>query len=179
MIQQQSNNRNSVAAVWPNILWQPVGAIIFIAAVLFALNSLGCSAILWAIGAGALSSSANCVFTHPDRDVSQPKHIILGYVIGMVCGLAVRFLINLSHAWLHTDSLHAFSHYLTLVAAVVVGIVLWVMVYCKCEHPPATGLALVLVIDLKHYDILFVIMAAAIVLAGIKALFAKHLVSLR
>ena len=160
--------------LWPHILWQPLLAIIFVAALLYTLRGANMGSLTWAVGAGAMSSSVCLVFGTPSLRSARVQNILGGYAIAMICGLLVQFCtIHVSHIcldyWRCQTALHSF------VFAAVVGLVLIVMSCFHCQHPPAAGLALVIALDIGHYAVLIVIAVAAIVLAALKILLRSYL----
>ena len=131
------------------MIWQPFVAVIFVAAVLFALSQTGGSDIIWAIGAGALSSSACIVFLTPNSQIGHARHVVGGYAIGSVVGVLVHWVIQQIEP---TLSMHVAQHHLHIfwmLAAISVGIAMVIMAWVKCLHPPAVGMSVVLVLDIR------------------------------
>jgi len=162
------------AGWWPTI-WQTALAVIFTALVLFALSQANGSTILWAIGAGALSSSTCIVFASPHTVVGQPKALAGGYLIGTVVGVACHWsLAKLMPVMIVNEG---FQHTNTfwVVAAVAVGISILIMVITDMLHPPAVGVSLVLVIDVQQYTIALVILAAVVMLTVFRTILDKYL----
>lgn len=153
---------------WPNIIWQPILAIIFICFVLFIMNQIAVSTLLWAVGAGALSSTSYIVFSRPHAAPAKPWCIVGAYLIGIFSGEIVRFCIDQFYVMSGHFINDPHYHLLGILASVSVGITLIITVLTKLEHPPAAGMALVIVVDVKDYKVLAVIFAAACLLAFIR-----------
>ena len=153
------------------MVWQPLVAVVFIALVLFALSQTGGSSIIWAIGAGALSSSACIVFLTPNSQIGHARHVIGGYAIGSAVGVLVHCVMQQVEPVVGQHHLHIFW----VLAAISVGIAMVIMAWIKCLHPPAVGMSVVLVLDIHHYDTVIVILAAAVCLAIIRRLLNRYL----
>ncbi|MCH9644043.1 MAG: HPP family protein [Gammaproteobacteria bacterium] len=161
-----------------HVLIQTLCAVIFILGVLYIFNLVSTSELLWAVGSGALSSSSYVVFGQPHTRSGRPSHIISGYIIGMFSGELIRLVIMYSHPLIHIAiGLNVFYIYAAL-AALSVGLSLYLMTFFKVTHPPAAGMALVLVLDMRDYRTLVVIIAAAFLLSLIRHIFRKQLINL-
>lgn len=165
--------------LWPNLIWQPLTAVIFICVVLFFLNRISQSDLLWAVGAGALSSSCYIVFGRPSSITADPWNIIGGYLIGMVSGELIRLLSIQTYPVTMDFMNNPYFHIMGMFAAISVGLALVVMAVLNLEHPPAAGLALVLVLDVRDYRVLAVIFVAVIALTVIRVGLRKYLLDLR
>ncbi len=164
---------------WSNLVWQPLCATLFLFSVLICFKIFSASSFLWAVGAGSLASSCYIVFGSPSSHAAEPKVIILGYIIGIVSGEAVRFLIQSQTSMpneflIHTDYFYWYS----LLAVISVTLTLYAMSIFKVKHPPAAGIALVLVLESCNWSILFIIFLAALVLAWIKLFLNDYLIDL-
>jgi len=163
---------------WSNLIWQPLLAMVFIALVLFFMNHFSTSDVLWAVGAGSLSSSCYIVFGNPTLKASEPRKIIGGYFIGIFTGFILRFAIMYFHE--HDCGLFGTPHFyvVAILAAISVSLCLFFMSLLKVQHPPAAGMALVLVIDMRDYDEILIVVIAAFLLALIRYIFRSRLVDL-
>jgi len=163
---------------WFHFLWQPAFAVVFLCVVLFFMNRYTTSDLLWAVGAGALASSCFIVFGKPSSSTAKPFKIIGGYVLGILVGvifhsIALHFH-DLPAGFLGTVHFHTVG----LIAAICTGVCLLLMSLLRLEHPPAAGVSLVLVIDLRDYYVVFIVFIAAIILAGIRHLLCHRLIDL-
>lgn len=145
---------------------QTTMAVCFIFMVLIGFNYVSSSTLLWAIGSGALSSTAFIVFSHPMTKSAEPKQIIMGYVIGLLSGLFVSLVMHLSDRFAGITYDSGFYLY-AMEAACSVGITLLIMNFFHVNHPPAAGIALVLVIDINSYNSLAVIALAVLFLSAV------------
>ncbi len=148
-----------------NKLWyllQCLLATVSVLLVLVALDTISNTAITAALGA-----SCFIVFTMPHAQVSKPRFVIGGYVVGLAAGTLCYFLsqLNWSAAFL------AMEQSRLVFGALAVGLAIFVMVITNTEHPPAAGLALGMVLGK------WTPLAIVVVLVGILALvLLKHLI---
>lgn len=163
-----------------HLITQACAAIVFIWLVLFSLGHIAASQIIWAAGASTLASSSYIVFCIPKAMVAKPQKIIGAYIIGMLCGEGMRQLANLACKTLSTCQMGGseYLHVFNAAAGFSVGISLLFMVLFKLEHPPAAGLAVVMVLDIRNLEALIVILSAAIILSLIRIVFNRVLCDL-
>lgn len=164
-----------IQRTWPNILWQPLLASVYVAAVLITFILIRADTILWAIGSGALASSAYNVFGMPSKQASQIKNILGGYLIAATVSSLCHVVAEYSHITLSITTGAGNLAVSLIVFALVVGAVLVLMAIFSCEHPPAAGLALVLAIDMKQFSLLLVVLALVLILCAIRYLLASRL----
>jgi len=108
----------------------------------------------------ALGSSAFIAFAVPRSLHSGPRHMIGGYVIGMLSGC----LMTLLETAIGVSSSGATHAVMVIFGAMAISLAMFTMVVTRTEHPPAAALALGLV--LNEWDLL----TLGVVLAGIVAL---------
>jgi len=162
-----------------NLLWQPLVATIFVGVVLYCLGMVtGASEILWAVGAGALSSSSYIVFVTPQSAVARSRRIIGGYVVGAIVGLFVHWILTVAYDFASANLQFHNSHLFWISAAISVGVAMVMMVLLGVEHPPAAGLSLVLVLDIHEYMTLVMILIAAVALSALRHALRCHLINL-
>lgn len=163
---------------WSNLIWQPLIAVFFVMFILFFMDHFANSDVLWAVGAGSLSSSCYIVFGKPSSSAADPKRIVGGYLIGILTGIVLRLLTMHFHdfqcGFLGTPHFHVIG----VVAAFSVGLCLFFMSLLKLEHPPAAGMALVLLVDMRDYGEILLIILSAFLLAFIRYFLRKRLVDL-
>ena len=108
----------------------------------------------------ALGSSTFIAFAVPRSLHSDPRHMIGGYLVGIVAGCLMG---TLNDAMNITDL--ATEHSVMIIfGALATGIAMFIMVVTKTEHPPAAALALGLV--LNEWDLLTIV----VVIFGVIAL---------
>lgn len=113
----------------------------------------------------ALGSSTFIVFTMPDAQVSKPRIMIGGYIVGLVAGSICHYL-----------SLCSFMEWISFLdesprvvfGAMSVGLAIYVMVITGTAHPPAAGLALGLILNEWSYITTVVVFVGIISLSAIK-----------
>ncbi len=161
---------------WLHLLVQGGVAVVFMWLVLTGLDKVARSTIIWAAGASSLASSSYIVFCIPRSVVAHPLKIVGGYVIAIVVGECIRLLATwICHFIPGCQAGVPFMHVFEVAAAISVGISLLLMVLLKSEHPPAAGLAVVMVLDIRNYYALGIILFSACILALIRTCFRKQL----
>ncbi len=150
---------------WFNLIWQSLLATIFTGWILFFMNYFANSNVLWAVGAGSLSSSSYIIFSKPSTAPAAFKNILSGYLIGIITGI-ILYIVKMSLGFFNYGILEMpYSYIIGIMAASSVGLCLFIMALFKVEHPPAAGVALVLVVDIYNYNEIIFIIVAALLLA--------------
>lgn len=157
-----------------NLIWQPLAAIIYVALVLLVLSHTNSSQIIWAIGAGSLSSSSCIVFASPHNKSASTKNLCLGYLIGIGVGVLMHIAL-MKAAPLLSQTVLFHSNTFWALASIAVGLTIIAMIACDVFHPPAVGIALVLVLDIQHYGIIAVILLSAFILALLRYILNPYL----
>lgn len=164
MNQYASQTRPSIS----HFILQPALVIIFLIAVLYAFYVTEHDNILWAVSVGALASSAYTVFTKPSLNSAHPARLVGAYFIAIFSGVMTHFFGGHFLMAQETALVHASFFRVGILTAVAMGIALWLMLWLHAEHPPATGVALILVLDVNDYLTPLIVLAAAIVLVTMK-----------
>lgn len=92
----------------------------------------------------ALGSSTFIAFTMPEAQVSKPRIMIGGYIVGIAVGCICHYL-SLWPLMTWTSFIHESPH--VVFGAMSVGLAIFVMVITDTAHPPAAGLALGLIVN--------------------------------
>ena len=111
------------------------GVVLVILVVLEALES---PAVIAALGA-----SAFVVFAMPHARVSRSRYLIGGYAVGLACGTLCHHLALLGQL---AEVPFVQDHAYIIFGAAAVGLAIFVMTITNTEHPPASALALGLVL---------------------------------
>lgn len=122
----------------------------------------------------ALGASTFIAFAVPRSLHSDPRHMIGGYLVGIVAGC----LMSVPHnALTYSDPVvaHAFDIFF---GALATGLAMLIMVITKTEHPPAAALALGLVLNEWDFLTLFVVIAGVVALSICKRLVLPMLMDL-
>ena len=91
----------------------------------------------------ALASSAFVGFTMPHSEASTPRRLLGGYLVSMFIGISCSIIAK--HELIQA---HVPAHPLFIsMAALSVGLSIFIMVITDTEHAPAAGLALGLVLN--------------------------------
>ena len=77
-----------------NLLWQPVLASVYIAFAIYCLSAVSKGSFNWAVGLGALASSAFSVFAVPSAITSRSYSIAVGYLIAICAGVVMDYIIT-------------------------------------------------------------------------------------
>lgn len=137
-------------------------ATLIIAIVLVFLDVLTHTATVAALGA-----SSFIAFTMPAYDVSKPRYMIGGYLVGISVGCFCHFL-SLS-PWM--TSLLVNPRILSVVcSALSVGLAIFLMVVTDTEHAPATSVALGLTLEKWDYLTIVFVLCGIIFISTLKRL---------
>jgi CBS domain-containing membrane protein len=124
---------------------------------LVALNMFSNQIVIASIG-----STAFTVFTMPHRRFTRPRFIIGGYVVGILVGLVCFWLMEVLSI---NDYLRLTTYYDEFFGAVAVGMSIFIMVMFNVEHPPATALALGMIINTwTIYTLVTTVLAVMLIL---------------
>jgi CBS-domain-containing membrane protein len=142
---------------WKHYLFQSLFATfgIFIVLLISQLHNL---VIVASIGA-----STFIVFTMPKYITAQPRNLMGGHVVGLLCGTVCSLIP-------HSSFLSS-----VIVNSIAVGLSIFMMVITDTEHPPASGTALGVVVAGFSLKITIGVMASAIILSLIHHIFKQHL----
>jgi hypothetical protein len=162
---------NRVPAIGLNLFWQPVLMAVYIAAMIFLFRFFKVSKIDWAVGVGALSSSAFIVLASPMKISARGKSMLLGYAIAIIFSIIVHFVKLNADLVLHLTQLEVNEFWL----AIVLAITTILMSVWRIYHPPAAGLSMVLVVDTYSLTTVYIITTGVLVLVGLKFLLRHNL----
>ncbi|MDF1759908.1 MAG: HPP family protein [Coxiellaceae bacterium] len=157
--------------------WQLVLAVLYVLGTLIILDIISESPLMWAVGSSSLASSAYLIFSSPCTASSSAKRLVGAYFIAIVCGYAVRHLaiLMMHHSGVMLIGITHDPHMYWLSGSIAVGLAMMFMLIFGLEHPPAAGIALILVIEQRSYEAIAAIFLLAVLLAVIKTLLRKRL----
>lgn len=138
---------------------------------LLTLNILPNAVVIASIG-----SSAFAIFTMPHRDSTRTKLVLGGYVIGVAVGTLCFFLDYFFLSHLHIFLMQMYHE--EIFAALSVGLSMFAMVVFNAEHPPASAIALGLVLAEWSIKTIVVTLLAISLILFFRHLFRKHLIDL-
>ena len=130
-------------------------AAVSVLAVLFILDAIANAAVIASLGA-----SAFIVFAFPRLRVSRPRVVVGGHVVGAVVGTACYWAAQVPL----TEHAVAGKYVVIAWAALAVGLAIFVMTITNTEHPPASGVALGLVVQEWSYQAVVVVLVGAVAL---------------
>lgn len=133
-------------------------ATVSVLVVLATLRAISNTAIIAALGA-----SSFIVFVGPHAQLSRPRFLIGGYVVGLAAGSLCYWMSRIVPLPQQLGPIADFPH--VVFGAAAVGLATFVMVVVNFEHPPAASLALGFVF-LDEWRLL----TAIVVLVGIVVL---------
>ncbi len=142
---------------WRAYLLQSLLAFIVVVGVL-ALGKLGVSTLILI----ALCASLFIIFTVPQNESARPKNIILGYVLGIICGMVGHFVFL-------EGRLGSFMHGWELLGWLSCGLAIMLLVLImsvtETDHPPAAVLAIGVAYSGYNITHLLYILGVAVVLS--------------
>ncbi|MDP8299638.1 MAG: HPP family protein [Candidatus Tantalella remota] len=110
----------------------------------------------------SLGASAFIVFCTPHRGTATGRHLIGGYILGIIAGLLVHLMARVSFDMYISEML-----YNILIGGVSVGLAVFMMAITNTEHAPATGIALAIGLNGATGLQLVHIIAAIVVISAI------------
>lgn len=142
-------------------LFQCILATLSVLIVLLSLDAISNAAVIAALGA-----SFFIAFTMPEAQVSRPRFLIGGYLVGIAVGSLCHYL-SLVPLLMQLPISQNLSY--VLFGAISVGLAIFLMVITNTEHPPAASLALGLVLNEFNYMTVGVVLIGIISVSVIKA----------
>ena len=138
-----------------------------VALILFFIEVLTHAAIVAALGA-----SAFIVFAMPHSITAQPRRLVGGHIIGLICG-------TLCYYTFFTGSLGELMANLEyipwLAGALSVGLAIFLMTITDTEHPPAASTALGVAIHIWSYEAVIFVLSFAVGLALLRRILRGYL----
>ena len=135
--------------------------------VLISLQFVASNIILGAIGASSLASSIFVAFAMPDSAAAHPKRMVGSYLISIVLGIIFYYI---GTYLIILQDIMSISLTYELVGAFAVTMTMLCMILFSLEHPPATGLALGLVLEPWQGWTIVIIVLSIIGIATVKTL---------
>ena len=142
-------------------IFQCVLATLSVLIVLLVLDVISDAVIIAAFGA-----SSFIAFTMPEAEVSRPRFMIGGYLVGISVG-SLCYYLSLAPPLRQLPFVQEVLH--VGLGALAVGLAIFVMVITDTEHPPAAGLALGFVLGGCNYVTVVVALVGIISLSVMKA----------
>jgi CBS-domain-containing membrane protein len=150
-------------------IFQSFLATLTMLSILLFLDILKQTAIIAALGATAFIT-----FTAPKSYASKARPLIGGYIVGIFCGVLCN-LIATSYCKIFADIRILYIVF----GSLAVGISIFIMVITNTEHPPASGIALGLVINEWTFKTLIFIIVGILFLLLVKTLLKSIIIDLR
>ena len=125
-----------------------------------------------AVIVAALGASTFIVFAMPRSVTAQPRRLIGGHVIGLICGSLCYFVFLTGPLG---KVLANWEFTLWVVCALSVGLSIFLMAITNTEHPPAASTALGIVAHAWSYQIIIFVLSCAICLAIARRLLRSRL----
>ena len=132
-------------------------------------------AVLHAAIIVAVASTAFIVFVVPDSVAATPRRVIGGHIVALLVGGALSLLLHSAFLGPLVDQNRIIFDFM---GALSVGISILLMVVTNTEHPPAAGTALGLIIHGFAWNLVFFVLASALLLTIIRILLRPRLINL-
>lgn len=147
-------------------------AVLFIFCVLTLFRAVANTDYLWAAGISTIVSSVFIVLTRP-KDLNSFHFRIFGaYALNIIVGLVMHYVLHYILG-VHHIYFSEYFEYFALLVAVAMGVSIALMLCFKLYHPPAVGISLILMVDIRQYYIVLIIAAAVMALVILHALLQK------
>ena len=150
--------RRRFRSLWKSYLLQSLLAALVVAIVFIVLS------IEYIVIVSSLGSTAFIIFAMPGSNTANPRRVIGGHVIGLVCGSLLSLI---PHTTLLPLSIMVYS--------LAVGLSIVLMVALDFEHPPASGTALGVAITGPSPQLMLTVLTGSIVLSIAHVFLKKHL----
>lgn len=148
-------------------IFQALIVVIIVFILLLSADSISEMTIIASLGASTYTA-----FSFPNKRSTLPRNMIGGYAIGIIVGIAFHYV----NTYLDTTFLSFFgkpSYMLT--CALAVGIVMFIMNVTNCEHPPAAGIAMSLIVDENKWMTSLIAFISIIIISTAKTIMKKWL----
>ena len=129
--------------LWKYYIWQSFLAAVALFIIVLVLDKDKMVVI------SAMGATAFIVFAMPNAVSAHSRNVVGGHLVGLILGM-IFFFIEIPY----------FFEF-----PLVVGIAIFVMAALDVEHPPAVGTALAVLINEVSTDVLFIIIATAVILS--------------
>ncbi len=149
--------RRRFRSLWKNYLVQSLLATLVVAIMFIVLS------IEHVVVIASLGSTAFIIFAMPRSNTANPRRVIGGHIIGLICGSLLSIIP-------HTTLTPA-----VMVYSMAVGLSTVLMVALDFEHPPASGTALGIAITGFSPQLMLAVLTGSIVLSIAHVFLRKHL----
>jgi len=142
---------------WKHYVLQSIYATLAVSIVLLVLKLQN------AVVVASIGASAFIIFSMPNSISANPKNVLGGHMIGLICGSLFGLIPH--------PSFLIFN----IVYALAVGITFFLMVTTDTEHPPAAGTALGIALTGFSPDVALALVTSVVILAAIHFFFKPYL----
>lgn len=146
---------------------QSLLAVIAVAIILYFVEFITHAAIVAALGA-----STFIVFAMPHSVTAQPRRLVGGHIIGLICGLICYFVFIAGPL---REIITNLEFIRWLVYALSVGLSIFLMAITNTEHPPAASTAIGIAAHTWSYQTIIFILLYAISLALVRRILRRYL----
>lgn len=154
----------------PNYIFQCSLATVSLIVILLVEDAVFRAAIVVAV-----ASTAFTVFVVPNSIAASPRRVIGGHAVAVIVGTALAFALQIPTL---ESASEEFRIIRDVVAALSVGISIFIMVVTNTEHPPAAGTALGLLIPGWTLSAVTFILLSALILSIIRLVLRPKLINL-
>ncbi|MFC2025043.1 HPP family protein [Chloroflexota bacterium] len=146
---------------------QSLLAVVAVAIILHFVGFITRTAIVAALGA-----STFIVFAMPNYVTAQPRRLIGGHIIGLLCGLLCYYAFMTGPLG---ELFKGREFILWVAVGLSIGLSIFLMTITNTEHPPAAGTAIGIVAHEWSYDTIIFILVFAVSLAVVRRLLKRYL----
>ena len=156
-----SSMLNEFRSFWKYYVFQSLLAAFSIFLIVLALG------LQKAVIIASLGATTFVVFALPEKITAQPRNVIGGHIVGLICGYAGFAVLELIPGAGHVEQAAGFG--------LAVGLAIFIMVVFDLEHPPAAGTAFGIVTTGVDLHLISEVLFFAIALSTIHWVLRKHL----
>ncbi len=113
----------------------------------------------------SFGASAFLAFTIPHRETSSPRHLIGGYIVGIIVGSLLHFVTTIE-----TGDYFVQKYCYIASGAIAVALAMFIMAVTDTEHPPAASIALGFVINKWEPSVVVFVLLGISIISAIKTL---------
>lgn len=121
----------------------------------------------------SFGSSAFGAFTMPHRDITRPRFLIGGYVVGIAVGMLVHTVTYMS-----IDHIVMQKMVYIIAGAIAVALAMFIMGITNTEHAPGASIALGFTLNSATLSTVILVLVGISVIAGLQRLLKRHMIDL-
>ena len=160
-----------------HLLWQSSLVFVIMALFLLAMHHLAnADTTLGAIGATSLGASAFLIFVAHDTVMARASRMIWGYILGIIVGVVISIVVH------YVDGCHMEICTLTSSYAIGAGVAAFILTILMnlfdCQHPPAIGIAIGVILRGWTWPGVLTVIAFVLLIALLRKVLRPYLINL-